>query len=505
MLVLVTLVVSLKETQGHLVYSLDDPYIHLALAESILEGEYGINSGEYASPSSSILYPFLMAFGLFLGFGSVTPLLFTIPSSLLSVWVVAGVANRQMEFEKFDNMRWPFIVLAAAIALSMNAVALPFTGMEHSVHVLAVVLALSGLYRTAVLKDTSGLGVAVVGTIICAFIRFEGLALALAMIIALGVLGYRRHAIFSALVIVAGLAMYFATMKSYGLPALPSSVMTKSIIAADAADADAFGLIVGFLVNIYVSLFNRWGTLFALTATALCVVAFLGKDFAKGHRVFLTVVAATLSAHVVAGQYGWFARYEVYAVAAMLFGWLALLKITPATSLKTQAAALLLLVAGSPYLHPTLTTSAASANIFQQQYQMGRFAKDFFPARVAVNDLGYVAYGNSNYVLDLWGLGSEEARRLSRSNQWTPELLDEITKRHDIRYAMIYDAWFRDVPAEWCLVGRLVTSKVTSASDNVSFYLIQRDQDVAMRAALNAFIVDLPEGAKMATFECETS
>lgn len=502
---MVTLVVSLLATDGHLVYSLDDPYIHLALAESILEGEYGINPGEYASPSSSILYPFLMAFGLFLGFGSVTPLFFTIPSSLLSIWIVSGIAARPMGFEKFENMRGPFIVLAVAIVLSINAVALPFTGMEHSVHVLAVILALSGLYRTAVLNETSGLGVAVAGTIICALIRFEGVALALAMIAALGVLGYRRHAIFAALVIVAGLTMYFVTMNSFGLPALPSSVMTKSVIAADAADADAFGLIVGFLSNIYFSLFNRWGTLFALTATALCVAAFSGKDLAKGHRVFLTVVAATLSAHIVAGQYGWFARYEVYAVATMLFGWLALLKITPATSLKSQAAALLLLVAGSPYLHSTMSTSSASANIYQQQYQMSRFAEDFFPARVAVNDLGYVAYGNSNYVLDLWGLGSEEARRLSRSNQWTPELLDEITERHDIRYAMIYDAWFRGVPAEWCLVGRLVTSRVTSASDSVSFYLIQLNQEVAMRAALESFIAALPAGARMATFECKSS
>src|SRR5512135_3233300 len=39
---------------GHLIYALDDPYISLSLARHIAHGEYGINTGEAASPSSSI-------------------------------------------------------------------------------------------------------------------------------------------------------------------------------------------------------------------------------------------------------------------------------------------------------------------------------------------------------------------------------------------------------------------------------------------------------------------
>jgi hypothetical protein len=50
----------LIKTHGHLVYSLDDPYIHLGLAENIAKGHYGINLTEYSSPSSSILWPFLL-------------------------------------------------------------------------------------------------------------------------------------------------------------------------------------------------------------------------------------------------------------------------------------------------------------------------------------------------------------------------------------------------------------------------------------------------------------
>src|SRR5262249_53223254 len=66
-LVVVVLAVSLEMNGGKLVYSLDDPYIHLALARHIAAFHYGINAGEAAAPASSVLYPFLLS--LFVPFG----------------------------------------------------------------------------------------------------------------------------------------------------------------------------------------------------------------------------------------------------------------------------------------------------------------------------------------------------------------------------------------------------------------------------------------------------
>ena len=37
------------------------PYIHLALSEGIARGHYGINAAEAASPSSSVLWPYLLS------------------------------------------------------------------------------------------------------------------------------------------------------------------------------------------------------------------------------------------------------------------------------------------------------------------------------------------------------------------------------------------------------------------------------------------------------------
>ena len=42
-------------------YTLDDPYIHMALAENLARGHFGVNLGEVSNPSSSILWPWLLA------------------------------------------------------------------------------------------------------------------------------------------------------------------------------------------------------------------------------------------------------------------------------------------------------------------------------------------------------------------------------------------------------------------------------------------------------------
>ena len=51
----------LRINNGTFLYTLDDPYIHLALSDQIRHGNYGLHSGTHAAPSSSILFPFLLA------------------------------------------------------------------------------------------------------------------------------------------------------------------------------------------------------------------------------------------------------------------------------------------------------------------------------------------------------------------------------------------------------------------------------------------------------------
>ena len=65
----------LSRNGGRLTYTLDDPYIHLALSEGIAEGHYGIHPAEPSAPSSSIVWPFLLAPGARLPLHELLPLL----------------------------------------------------------------------------------------------------------------------------------------------------------------------------------------------------------------------------------------------------------------------------------------------------------------------------------------------------------------------------------------------------------------------------------------------
>jgi len=63
LLLLSTLVMN----SGVMIYTLDDPYIHMKMARNIWNGHYGINLHEYSAPSSSIIWPFLLAPFSYLG------------------------------------------------------------------------------------------------------------------------------------------------------------------------------------------------------------------------------------------------------------------------------------------------------------------------------------------------------------------------------------------------------------------------------------------------------
>jgi len=488
-LILVALI--LMRTHGVLIYTLDDPYIHLALAEEILRGGYGINPGEVASPSSSILYAPLLAPLLALGFGTWAPLTASAMGQAAVIWGLAGcvapfVARRL----------WLAVPAALLLPLSVNAYALPLTGMEHPLHAAASVLVILGLWRAAQGRAPGWL---VPALLLAAAFRFEGYALALAAILVLLALRHTRTALVAVLGLGALTLAYGLAMQHLGLPFLPSSVMVKSQVSAAAAEADLGNTISSLLVNLIRAVSNRWGLIFACFTLIFAALA-LSRRATRPVRAVAFAAFSTLAAHLLVGRYGWFGRYEVYAVATLLA---ATLLILPRQSRSAPALVLALLAGlGWGYLPVTRQTPAAAQSVFEQHYQMHRFATEFFPYPVAVNDLGWVAYDNNIRVLDLWGLGSEIARQVTRHGGRTADTLRALTE--GVRYAMIYDIAFADaIPPEWCRIAQLTTSRVIAASDEVAVYLIDRSQEDSLRTALAAFEPGLPPGARLTLSECE--
>lgn len=147
----------------------------------------------------------------------------------------------------------------------------------------------------------------------------------------------------------------------------------------------------------------------------------------------------------------------------------------------------------APYFVTLITNPIASNNIYEQQYQMHRFATEYYNKPLAVNDLGYVSYQNNNYVLDLWGLASMEALKMNDGNaKW----IANIIQKNNIKFAMIYDNWFKNRPNYWQKLGelRIGRMKVTPAEASVSFYAMDCESYTEIYPLIEAFSTTLPEG-----------
>jgi hypothetical protein len=501
-LFLLELTVSIWICDGRLVFTLDDPYIHLAVADQILSGGYGVNAGEFSSPSSSIVWPYLLVLTEALHLGASGPLLIDAAAAAASLIVLLRLFAAIGMFDCANGR--PFVYAVASLTILItSAIALPMTGMEHSLHVWATVLTFSGLVVAARGESLEVSHLAAL--VLLPLIRFEGMALAGAAIVAFALLGRFRFAVAASLLIGAALAAYCLVMTARGLPLLPSSILLKSRIAENAYEHR--GLIGSIVQNLQNSLNNPYGQRLALLGILVaCGTWWLRAD--RRAQIVCGCVLAAIGAHLLGGQYGWFYRYEVYiiALAAAALVWI-IASVRPQLSERGWLVAkitllLLMAFAGSPYLSAAITTPLAARGTYEQQYQMGRFVRKFYSHPVAVNDLGLVAYKNPNFVLDLWGLGSEEVRKARLIGRYGSAEMAALVDRHHVGLVMIYDSWFpQGLPSSWTKVAVLHTVAVTNAAGDVAFYRTPSGDEGEIMRALRGFGPTLPPRDRLESIE----
>lgn len=472
---------------GAIFYTLDDPYIHLALAERIALGHYGINLDEVTAPSSSVLWPFLLLPGVGTAWHPYLP---------LAINLACGAATALLLGRLVDRLPWPagtFPVRAALVVLLVlagNLAAVAFTGMEHSLQVLLAVACAWGVVEAMRGRPIPlwCLAAAALGPAV----RYEMFALVGALMVALA--GQRRWGagaglLAAALVLPLGFA---AWLMSQGLPPLPNSVLAKSDVYAGASGA--LGPLVDLVTRAVSGLVGnprRWPYL-ALTL----LLALLALRAPPVQRWPLLGVVAALVLHALVGRFGWFFRYELYAA---LFG-AAVLAIALAAASRPWrlAGAVVILGLGLAQAPANVLSPRAAQNILDQQYQMHRFVAEFWRQDVAVNDLGWVSYriDPAIYVLDLYGLASNEVLRQARKDAaW----LRDVVGRRGIRLAIIYPWWFQGIPENWVPVGNLWLSgpRVSPNGDNVTFYATDPAAAPELRDMLEAFARTLPEGVRV--------
>jgi 4-amino-4-deoxy-L-arabinose transferase-like glycosyltransferase len=138
------LMFSLSLNQGHLVYSLDDTYLHMAIAKNFTQhGVWGMTRYAFSSSSSSLLWTLSLSLVyLLFGVNEVAPLMLNLIFATLLICLVYGILKRY----KLSSCL-SIVVLGSMIFLA----ALPsliFSGLEHILHIFLTIVFIYLFART---------------------------------------------------------------------------------------------------------------------------------------------------------------------------------------------------------------------------------------------------------------------------------------------------------------------------------------------------------------------
>lgn len=494
------LVLSIQHA-GIFAYALDDPYIHLALAEN-LPLHYGINTSEVTVASSSILYPWLLIPFAHSPLALYGPFILAFIGSALSFLLLARLGQQTNLLA--NTPAYLRLLAVLGFGLIINLYGLVFTGMEHSLHVAATLAILSGLIDA--LEDRKIRPWVWAAVILAPFLRYEGLALSL---LALPFFAWRGErltaALLSILIIAAGFTAYGFYLHSLGLPLLPSSILLKSPVMDTLMEGNKLtAFLEAATANFASNMVKNMGLLLLALNLALFALA-LYPHQPLARRLLAGIVCLSGFAHLAFGQIGWFERYHIYSLALTLLTLLYLSSDGIHRLCRRYSAAPLLIVALLAFCAPrafnaTKATPDATAQIAKQHGTIARFVKDYWRAPVAAGDVGFLAWQNPYEVADVWGLTSEEGRRLFTKG-WTPETLAGYFKRHDVELVIVDERFFTKEQAKDLLkIAGLEIKPHIHAGDRPKFYLTNPAKAELLRKELREFEKTLPEGVKLTIY-----
>ena len=508
---------SLSLTGGHLGYALDDGYIHLAMARQFAEhGVWGVTRYAFSSSSSAPLWTLLL--GLIFRLTGPFEALPLLLNAIAAVGVIVVARRILQRLAPGASARTVFLGLAAVV-LFTPLVPLVFMGQEHTLHLLLTLVFAHLAAQRLIPERRPASGETRAFYLLAAImpmVRYESLFLILATA---GLLAWRRRSREALVLVASGLLTpiaYGLFCVSQGGFLLPNPILIKANLpgkdlggtlrtvlgytALHRLFANAH-LVVPILAALLL-LVRRAGTVAGDTA---------GRDdgaAARAPRTLLGLFVIATALHLTLADVGWFYRYEAYLVGLSLVALVAAASTAPGLwgtwtrggvrgSMRALAAVALGIVClgalADRGVRAVLETPRATANIYEQQYQIGRFLRDAYPgASVAMNDVGAVNYLADIRCLDLVGLASADVAAHIRAGTYNPRALDQLMRDHAVRIAVLYDEWIR-IPSQWRRVGSWTIRKnVVAGGTTVSFYALDPAEAAPLAQKLKRFAPQLP-------------
>jgi hypothetical protein len=506
---------SLSKNGGHFVYTLDDPYIHMAIAKNVVQhGVWGVTPYRFSSSSSSPLWTLILvsSYGLF-GVREVIPFLLNLIFAGLSIGLVYSLLCNQMP---------GFMVFLALLALVFvpPLVPLVFSGMEHTTHLFITLLMVALAAKT--LSEDAPSPVLRRGLLVAAFlltaIRYEGLFLVMVLSI---LFAFRKRWLYVVSLVGIGLlplTIYGIWSEAQGWFLLPNPVILKGtsgnqVLFDFFKDVFVRGrpltwrAIERLVPVLAISRINAHPYILYLMIPSLLLLAYRRGSFWDRANITNAAFIGTALLHMQFANTGWFYRYEAYLVAFGIYAvaiglgeclpWRNDWKGWGNRLFRIGAVLLLLILVSAPLrvraVKSIKDTPKASYNIYEQQYQMAYFLREFYQGQVvAANDIGLIDYLAELRLVDLAGLGTPESAALKLKHQFGAQQVAAVADQYHTQIALVYDSWFR-IPSSWMKVGEWqIRDNVVCGDSTVSFYAINPTAAPGLMEALQAYAPRLP-------------
>ncbi len=513
LLLWLALAISFSQNQGHLVYALDDAYIHMAMARNFSHyGVWGVTRYGFTSSSSSILWTLLLSLTYYL-FGAIQigPLLWNLLFAVLVLWVAYAILSWYM---------LPPVLKFAALLAIVFLVPLPTLILAGTEQTLQTVLAMlvtflaarvvSGEAPNSALRDSIAL---LVLAPLVTGVRFEGMFLIFAICGVFFVCGRWSLSLAFGVCGFLPVAAYGIVSVLHGWFWLPSSVLLKGVFPNLTSVS---GLVLSLIISAYFNL----GLAPHMFVLLIAVLLFYILAFDKGRSPFESrqvmggILLLTALPHVEFVRVGPLFRYDAYlfALGVVFLGsqFTTVMPGLPSRAsfneklvpkyLAISALALLLFFPGvikgarMLWLLPQCTT-----NIFEQQYQMGLFIRQYYQgSTVVLNDVGAANFFADIHCLDLWGLADRDVTLLKQAHNYHTKDIAGLSRQAGARMAILYDQWFGGevggLPAEWLRVGQwTIRNNVIAGENTVSFYAVSPSEVSHLSQSLREFSVRLPQ------------
>lgn len=512
-------------TEGHLIYSLDDAYIHMAMAKNLAHhGVYGVTRYEFSSSSSSPVWTLIVAL-FYLVFGVRDTIPFVLNVIVSSLVLVAAYVLLTKNVKRHALLTFTLLAIVFFTPLPL----LISIGMEHPLHILLVVLFI-WLFGRTIVGDTSTIKTStlIILILVCialAMTRFESYALIAIVAILYAIRRRWKLALGILLASALPLFVYQAISVAHGWQWLPNSVLIRAntqqtqmfnsmevfLIAPMASEGPGSFYTVG-LETILHSPFLA--ILLSVSVVILIFSIRRTRQFWKFEHVLLVAYIAMALAHAQFGRIGHFFRYEAYLIAVGVFvlafsigdAFDALKQWMMVSRGRALAGSVVLLIAVQltiPFFTRCFLAlpliGPSSQNIYQQQYQMGLFLQRYYDGKtVAANDIGAICYLADIHLVDLVGLGSVDIYQLRKSNTYDTERVQRLCAQRGVSLAVAYELWLQlgGMPGfqqKWKLAGRWkIPDNIVCGSDIVSFFSVDPSGEQQLKEDLGKFSRTLP-------------